>query len=95
LEPFEKFAFVANAGANSVSVYSVNTITGILTAPPVIAFPTGTQPQRATVVTVNPTRQFVYLANAGSGNLSGFFLNTTTGFLTPVPFSPIAVGAIP
>ena len=102
LEPFEKFAFVANAGnvgvgANTVSVYSVNTTTGILTE--VIGSPfsvaPGIQPQQATVVTVNPARQFVYLANAGSGNLSGFFLDTTTGFLTPVPGSPVAVGAIP
>jgi 6-phosphogluconolactonase (cycloisomerase 2 family) len=97
LEPFEKFAFVANAGANSVSVYNVNTTTGILTAVPGVSFSVapGIQPQRATVVTVNPTRQFVYMANAGSGNISGFFLNLPTGFLTPVPGSPFAIGTTP
>jgi 6-phosphogluconolactonase (cycloisomerase 2 family) len=96
LEPAEKFAFVANAGANSVSVYNVNTTTGILTPAPVISFSVGIQPQQATVVTVGPpTVQFVYLANAGSSNVSGFFLNTTTGFLTPAPGSPFAVGAAP
>ncbi|MEP6932431.1 MAG: beta-propeller fold lactonase family protein, partial [Nitrospirota bacterium] len=97
LEPFEKFAFVANAGAHTVSVYSVNPTTGVLTAvagSPFLVAP-GTQPQRATVVTVSPTVQFVYLANAGSNDVSGFFLNTSTGFLNPAPGSPFAVGATP
>jgi 6-phosphogluconolactonase (cycloisomerase 2 family) len=89
---------VANKGADSVSVYSVNTTTGILatvTGSPFSVAP-ATQPQQATVVTVSPTVQFVYLANAGSGNGSEFFRNTTTGFLTPATISsPFAVGIAP
>src|SRR6185295_1448169 len=103
LEPAEKFAFVANAGnvgvgANTVSVYGVNTTTGILTEVTGSPFPVapGIQPQQATVVTVSPTVKFVYLANAGSSNVSGFRLDTTTGGLTPVLISsPFAVGAVP
>ena len=94
LEPFERFAFVANAGSSSVSVYLVNTSNGNLTevlGSPFSVFP-GIQPQQATVVTVSSTKQFVYLANAQSGNVSGFSLNTNSGFLTQVPGSPFTVG---
>ena len=94
LEPFERFAFVANAGSSSVSVYLVNTSNGNLTevsGSPFSVFP-GIQPQQATVVTVSFTKQFVYLANAQSGNVSGFSLNTNSGFLTQVPGSPFTVG---
>jgi 6-phosphogluconolactonase (cycloisomerase 2 family) len=97
LEPFEKFAFVANTGSNSVSVYFVNTTNGVLTevfGSPFSILP-WLQPQQATVVTVNSTKQFVYLSNAQSGNVSGFSLNTNTGFLTPVPSSPFTVGLTP
>jgi 6-phosphogluconolactonase (cycloisomerase 2 family) len=95
LEPFERFAFVANTGSSSVSVYLVNTANGILTevpGSPFSVFP-GIQPQQATVVTVSSTKQFVYLANAQSGNVSGFSLNTNSGFLTQVPGSPFTVGS--
>ncbi len=59
-----------------LSLSSVNTTTGILTAvagSPFSVAP-GTQQQQATVVTIvglNPIRQFVYLAKAGSSNVSG------------------------
>jgi 6-phosphogluconolactonase (cycloisomerase 2 family) len=97
LEPFEKFAFVADFGADTVSVYSVNTTTGILTPVPGAPFSVapGSQPQQATVVTIGAAVQFVYLANAATSNVSGFFLNTTNGFLTAAPGSPFAVGAAP
>jgi len=97
LEPFERFAFVANAGSSSVSVYLVNTSNGVLTEvfdSPFSVSP-WLQPQQATVVTVNFTKQFVYLSNAQSGNVSGFSLNTNSGFLTQVPGSPFTVGLTP
>jgi 6-phosphogluconolactonase len=34
------------------------------------------------------TSGFLYAANAGSGDVSGFSINPVTGFLTPVPGSP-------
>jgi len=39
--------------------------------------------------------QFAYTANNGSGNVSGFSINPTTGFLTPIPGNPVAVGPSP
>ena len=37
--------------------------------------------------------QFAYVANAGSGNVSGYTINPTTGALTPISGSPFAVGS--
>ena len=35
-------------------------------------------------VTVDPTRKFAYVANIGSGNVSGYTINPTTGALTAI-----------
>ena len=42
--------------------------------------------------TVTIRKKFLYVANTGSNNISGFSINTTTGALTPVPDSPFATG---
>ncbi len=42
-----------------------------------------------------PTARFVYVANSGSNNVSGFVANTTTGALTPATNSPYAAGTSP
>src|SRR2546427_11440173 len=42
--------------------------------------------------TVAIRKNFLYVANTGSDNISGFSINTTTGALTPVPDSPFATG---
>jgi 6-phosphogluconolactonase len=39
--------------------------------------------------------QFAYTANNGSGNVSGFAINPTTGALTPIPGNPVAAGPSP
>ena len=44
--------------------------------------------------TVAIRKKFLYVANTGSNNISGFSINTTTGALTPVPDSPFATGGI-
>ncbi len=40
-------------------------------------------------------REFAFVANEGSHNVSGFSINTTTGALTPVAGSPFAAGTDP
>lgn len=39
--------------------------------------------------------QFAYTANNGSGNVSGFAIDSATGVLTPIPGNPVAVGPSP
>jgi DNA-binding beta-propeller fold protein YncE len=46
-------------------------------------------------VTVDPTGQFVYVANFNSNNVSAFTINPSTGGLVAVLRSPFAVGTNP
>jgi len=46
-------------------------------------------------VAVDPTGKFVYVANEGSTNVSGYTLNATTGALTAISGSPFAAGLVP
>ena len=88
---FTYFAYVANSGDNTVSVYGINASTGALTAigSPVV---TGTNPSS---VTVNPAGTFAYVANRGGSTVSAYSINATTGALTQVAGSPFAAGAAP
>src|SRR6266481_2265959 len=80
-----RFAYVANAGSNDVSMYTINATTGALTA---IA-PTVTGGGSANSVAVDPSGRFAYVA--GADNDFGFFsfvsmftINATTGVLTSI-----------
>ena len=44
---------------------------------------------------VDPTSRFVYVANLGSANVSGYTKNPNTGVLTPMTNSPFAAGTSP
>ncbi len=99
VDPFGKFAYVANGGAGdtggSVSMYTINATTGALTligtvngrcinSPSCIA-PFG--------VAVDPSGKFAYVANEGGfapTDVSMFTINATTGALTDI--GPIAAG---
>lgn len=75
-----KFVYVANANSDNVSAYSINTSTGALTD--VGAYNAGNEPLS---VTVNPTGQYLYVANqnsSGTGSVSVFSINTSTGVLS-------------
>jgi 6-phosphogluconolactonase (cycloisomerase 2 family) len=99
-----KFAYVPNAGSNTVSAYAVNATTGALT--PVAGSPFAIAPGASCAplpcglsLTMDPFGRFVYVANNGSTNVSGnvtaYAVNATTGALTPVPGSPFATGGAP
>jgi YVTN family beta-propeller protein len=82
-----KFAYVANIFSNTVSVYSIDAFTGVLTpGTPVTA---GTQPKS---VTVDPGGNFAYVANGG-GTVSVFGIDQTTGALTVG--TPVTTGTNP
>jgi 6-phosphogluconolactonase (cycloisomerase 2 family) len=64
-------------GSATISVYTINQITGALTAGTAVA--AGTAPYS---VTVDPSGKFAYVANEGSANISVYTINQTTGALT-------------
>ena len=64
--PTPKFAYVANDQGGNVSAYTINSSTGALRAVAGSPFAAGVQP---TSVTVDPSGQFAYVANAGRQRL--------------------------
>ena len=93
------FAYVANCGSSctggvgtgNVSAYTINGASGALTPVPGSPFAAGTGPQG---VTVDPSGQFVYVANTGSNNVSAYTIDPATGALTEIAGSPFATGAL-
>jgi YVTN family beta-propeller protein len=93
VDPTGKFAYVANAGCRdtfigSVSIYTINVTTGALQ--PIGAVKAGTSSQS---VAVDPSGNFVYVANDGygdtsnggygnNGNISIYTVDPMTGLLT-------------
>jgi 6-phosphogluconolactonase (cycloisomerase 2 family) len=97
VDPTGRFAYVASAGTAGTGIYafSIDATSGALTAivgSPFDAVTPGTEPQ---FVTVDPSGKFAYAANEGTGTVSGFTIDQTTGALTAVPNSPYTVGAQP
>jgi 6-phosphogluconolactonase (cycloisomerase 2 family) len=46
-------------------------------------------------VAIDPTGRFLYTANSGSNDISGFSVDETTGALTPLGGGPVATGHHP
>jgi DNA-binding beta-propeller fold protein YncE len=93
VDPTGQFAYVAdfgiNSGTNGVDAYSIGS-DGALTPVQGSPFATGNGPR---AVAVDPTGQFVYLANFQDvSSLSGYSIEPN-GALTPIAGSPFATGA--
>lgn len=100
-----KYLYVASQLANFVSVFSINSTTGALTALGVPFYNVGIAPSG---VGITPNGGFLYVANAGadSNNISAFAIcdavvsscanpNSPDGTLTPVAGSPFPAGLGP
>ncbi len=75
--PTPGFAYVANVGSNTVSMYTIDAGTGALAARGTVA--AGAGPWS---VAVDPNGQFAYVANSGSNTVSMYAINAGTGALT-------------
>lgn len=89
-----RFAYVANNGLNnieSVSAYSINRTTGLLTAVAGSPFAAGHTPIS---LAVRPDGKFLYVVDPVgmpmNGALSVYSINATTGVLTQIANSPFA-----
>jgi len=77
------FAYSANNGDSTVSIYKLNEGTGVLRGSSYVL--AGTNPSSVLVVTPpGGIGTFLYVSNTGSDNISEFQVNTTTGSLTAV-----------
>jgi 6-phosphogluconolactonase (cycloisomerase 2 family) len=79
------------SGANVVG-YGIDAATGALT--PLPGFPVAAG-ANAYSVSIDPTNQFLYVANDGAANIAGFKLDASTGALTPMSGSPFPTGSRP
>jgi 6-phosphogluconolactonase len=86
-----RFAYAANAGDNTISVYSIDSTSGALTA---VGTPvsTGMSPY---AIAARPDGRYVYVVNQISNNVSVFAVDATSGALTSIPGSPFAAGIDP
>lgn len=100
IDPSATFLFVANAngggtpGANNVSVFRIDAVTGALSPVPGSPYATDTL---SVSVAVDPSGKFVYVANGDppANNISAFAIDPNSGSLTLVPGSPFSAGANP
>lgn len=84
-----RFLFVANnantANGNSVSAFSIDPNSGVLTAVP--GSPFGASPFPS-FVAADPSGQYVYVGLDNNPGIAAFVINQSTGALTPMPGSP-------
>jgi 6-phosphogluconolactonase (cycloisomerase 2 family) len=97
IHPNGNFAYISNTTVGttfgSVSAFSIDQSSGVLTAMAGSPFPTGgSQPQR---VTVDPTGKFAFVSNLNTDTIAVFSIDQTTGVLTPVTGSPFPTGDAP
>ena len=86
--PAGGFLYATNVTSqNDISTYSI-AAGGALTLSSTVG--SGTEPLS---IVADPLGQFVYAANNGSGNVSVFSVDASTGTLTRVAGSPFAAGA--
>lgn len=85
-----KYAYVANNSGNTISAYSVSSVTGGLTSVSGSPFAAGSTP----TVAADPLGKFLYAVDAGGGAISAFTIDQTSGVLSAVPGSPFAGGSL-
>src|SRR6266852_999651 len=76
-----RFAYVANAGSNDVSMYTINATIGALTAIAPGTIAAGRFPNAGAVV---PSGRFAYVATLDFDAVSMYTINATTGALTSI-----------
>ena len=90
-----RFLYVPNTSNNqrSISAYSIDTSTGILTQ--IAGSPFGTSGDGVQVPAIHPSGNFMYVANNVSSTIDVFAMNSQTGALSVIAGSPFAAGTGP
>jgi len=91
VDPSGKYAYVANYDSNDISAYSIDQISGALTAvgAPVAA---GTGPSS---VAIDRYGKFLLVANTVSNDVMSYAISQTTGALTPMTTTAAIAGSAP
>src|ERR1039458_3383783 len=96
-DPTGRFAYVANLMSNAadlatISMFTINSSTGVLTPTTPATVATGFYPQG---IAIDPSGQFLYTANSDDNTVSMFTINASTGVLTSTTPPTVATGWSP
>jgi 6-phosphogluconolactonase (cycloisomerase 2 family) len=89
IEPSGRFAYVANAISGTVSLFSVDSTNGNLTA--LGSVPAGASPN---AITVDASGRFAYVVNQVSNDVSVYSINSVSGALSPLSAVPAGAGPV-
>jgi 6-phosphogluconolactonase len=94
------YAYVLNDNIDTISMYTVDSCTGDLTAMAPASIPTGANNFGSESMAVDPAGRFVYVANLGSnatdlGTISMFTIDQGTGALTATTPPTVPTGFLP
>ena len=90
LDSTRKFVCVANQGSNSISVFSIDSSSGLLTEVVGSPFPTAAAPSGLAM-----TSNVLFVANRDAGAISVYMMDATSGKLAQVSGSPFPAGTSP
>jgi 6-phosphogluconolactonase (cycloisomerase 2 family) len=104
VDPCNRFVYVSNAGPgsnpNNVSGYTICSAVNVLSQPPcpiadfslhAVGLPVAAGDAPGPIA-VDAYGRFLYVVNTGSGNVSGYVINSNTGALTVFSGGPAAAG---
>jgi DNA-binding beta-propeller fold protein YncE len=85
IDPTGSFLYVSNSGDGTVSAYTINATSGALTVVPGSPFTaSGTASTiTPTALAIDPSSQYLYVANGDAGTISVFTITPVTGVLIP------------
>jgi 6-phosphogluconolactonase len=86
------FAYCVNFGANNINMYTINTLTGLLTNNSPSTLTIGNSPRN---MIVSKDSRFVYATNSVDTNIQMMLLDMSTGLLTNNTTPTIAAGTNP
>lgn len=89
-DPTGRFLYVVDSTSDDVSMFTINTATGLLTSVGA-ALSVDDDPRN---LAVDGSGRFAYLVSAGTSRIQGFAINAATGGLTSI-MSPLATGTNP
>jgi 6-phosphogluconolactonase len=101
IDPSGKYLYVANEGSNNVSAFEIcaTALPGCATLPPGSLVPVTGSPFSAGLgpisVVVDPSGNFLYVADTNSNQLSGYRINPSTGGLTALTTPTDSTGTNP
>ncbi len=90
--PNGKSAYVANSADNTVSQYSIDPTTGVLSPKSPATVATGSLPNS---LAVTPDGKSAYVVNESGNTVSQYSINPSTGQLTPMSPATVATGSLP